>query len=207
MKKLFFEQLAKSINAYLYLDPQTESRIKKLNGKIITIELLPLHFIFQCCFDLTGVTLSDGERLPATSHLRGTPLQFAHVMINKKNRQSFFAEDVLLTGDAEVGQLVIELFDELNIDWEDVLSRITGDVPAYYAGRFIKDARAWFKESIENFQEDVSSYIHDEKNWLPTHEALQDFFAEIDTLRMDVDRIHQQIQLLREKYLQKNLEK
>ena len=45
-------------------------------------------------------------------------------------------------------------------------------------------------------------FVHEEMKWLPAREALQDFFNDIDTLRMDVDRIEAKIQHLNVKLIE-----
>jgi len=189
--------LTKAINAYLQLDPESKQRLKKLQGKAITIEFLPFHFIFQCVFNENSVTLKTDELLPTGTKICGTPLQMVGVMLTKDNRHHFFAEDLIIEGNAEIGQQVIELFDELQIDWEEHLSRLVGDVPAYHIGRALQGMNEWLRYTEKTITQNVNEYIHEESQFLPVREALQDFFSDIDTLRMDVDRIEIRLSRLR----------
>jgi len=193
MKKMLLPSLTKAINRYLSLDPESKRRLSKLKGKAITIEFLPFHFTFQCLFHEDHVELQKDELLHTDTKIRGTPLQMLGVMLTKDNRQRFFAEDLVIEGNAEFGQQVIELFDELHIDWEEHLSRFTGDIPAYQVGRLLRGMNHWLSETEKSFAQNVNEYIHEEADYLPAREALQDFFAEIDTLRMDVDRTEAKI--------------
>ncbi len=118
-------------------------------------------------------------------------------MITKDNRHRFFAEDLIIEGNAEIGQQVIELFDELQIDWEDHLSHFVGDIPAYHAGRILSGMSKWLLGTEQTLAQNIKEYLHEEAEYVPTREALQDFFSEIDTLRMDVDRIEARINHLR----------
>lgn len=197
MQKLFLTTLTKAINSYLHLDPESEKRLKKLRDKIVTIELLPFHFVFQCHFTEEGVAIRSDETLAADTTIRGTPMQMMGVMLNKDNRQKFFAEDVMMEGNAELGQQVIQLFDELHIDWEEHLSKLVGDVPAYHAGKLLKSMTHWFKNAEKNFTQDVDEYMHEEAQCFPTKEAVDDFFNEIDVLRMDVDRLDARLHSLK----------
>lgn len=188
--------LSKAINAYLKLDDESKHRLQKLHGKSIAIELLPFHFCFQCVFSDNAVTLRQDPLLECDATLRGTPLQMMGVMIDKENRHRFFAEDLKIEGNAEIGQQMVALFDELQIDWEEHLSRFIGDIPAYHAGKFIRGMNEWFARSSESFTQNISEFLHEEINYLPPREALQDFFTDIDTLRMDADRIEARIKHL-----------
>ena len=197
MKNFLLSSLTKALNAYLALDAESEQRFQSLAGKVLTIELLPFHFIFQMVFTEQGVELQAEECLVAAAKIRGTPLQFVGMMIAGEERQRFFAEDILLEGDAELGQQVVELFDRLEIDWEEYLARVIGDAPAYQVSRGIGSMKKWLRQAGESLRQDGADYLHEEKNWFPTKEALADFFDEIDGLRMDVDRIEAKLQQLR----------
>jgi ubiquinone biosynthesis accessory factor UbiJ len=196
MKNFFLNAITKALNTYLRLDPDSKLRLKKLQGKTIAVELLPFHLTFQCVFTAHGMKIHTDDVLVTDAKISGTPLQMLNVMMTKENRQRFFADDLSITGDAEIAQQVVDLFDELQIDWEEYLSMLVGDVPAHQVGRFIKNIETWLRKSEESFIDNVNEYVHEEAQWLPASEALQDFFAEIDTLRMDVDRIEARVNKL-----------
>lgn len=196
MNKFILPSLNKVINAYLDLDPESSQRIRQLQGKAITIEFLPFHFTFQCAFDENRMQLHADGKMETDTTIRGTPIQMLSMMITKDDRQRFFAEDIMIEGNAEFGQQVIELFDNMHIDWEEYMSHFIGDIPAYQAGRIFKNVSSWFGEAKKSFTENINEYIHEETRWLPAREALQDFFIEIDTLRMDTDRMEAKLKNL-----------
>lgn len=196
MKRNFLRYLSLAINAYLKLDQESNRRLKKLRGKIITIELLPFHLVFHCEFRDNEVVLQETITSTPNTVIRGTPMQMLNVMLTIENRQQFFADDMVIEGDAEIGQQVIALFDELRIDWEEHLSSVTGDVPAYHISRIVHGVKKWFVNSGNTLAQNLNEYMHEEKNWVPAQEALQDFFNDIDVLRMDVDRAEAKIKQL-----------
>jgi len=203
MKKSALNALSKAINAYLKLDPESGNRLKHLNGKVVTIQLKPFDLTFQCIFNDTSIKLEADALRAADTHISGTPIQLAAVSLLKTNRHRFFADDISMTGSAEIGHEVIALFDHMQIDWEEYLAQLIGDETAHHAGKLAKRARSWLKHIDQSFTDNVDEYIHEEAQWLPTHEALNDFFQEIDDYRMDVDRISAKINALKQK-LQKD---
>ncbi len=184
------------MNAYLQLDAESNLRLHRLENKVITIELLPFHFLFQCQFMDKQVKLLLNESLPADAKITGTPLQLINVMLDTEHRQQFFASDVVMEGNAEMAQLVIDLFDELQIDHTECLAKLIGDVPAYHTERLVQGVKHWFRQSEQSLTQHVSDYLQEEAAWLPTSEELQDFYHDIDSLRMDVDRAEARIELL-----------
>lgn len=196
MNHILLASLNKAINAYLDLDPESSQRIRKLQGKAITIEFLPFNFIFQCAFDEKGMHLQSHNNLETDTTLRGTPIQMLGMVLTKDNRHRFFAEDLRIEGDAEFGQRVVELFDHLRIDWEEYMSHFIGDVPAYHVNHFLKNVSAWLNTTQKSVVGNINEYIHEEASWLPAREALNDFFIEIDNLRMDTDRMEAKLKNL-----------
>jgi ubiquinone biosynthesis protein UbiJ len=196
MNMLFLPALSKAVNTALALDPESGQRLKKLQGKVITIEFLPVRFTFQCVFTAAGIEIQKEQQLASEAVIRGTPLQMLGAMLSKDNRQRFFAEDLIIEGNAELAQQVVDLFDEMEIDWEEQISRVVGDVPAYHAGRLLRGATQWLRKTTDSLSENVNEYVHEEARWVPAREALQDYFNDIDALRMDVDRAEARIQNL-----------
>jgi ubiquinone biosynthesis protein UbiJ len=196
MKKIILSSLTKSINACLALDAESTQRLKPLQGKVMAIELLPMHITFQCVFENDGIHIVSDETLIIETTLRGTPMQMLGVMIDKKNRNRFFADDLVMEGNAELGQQVVELFDRLEIDWEEYISKLVGDVPAYHTGRLVRTVKHWLSNSGNDICRDISDYFQEEAKWLPSRESLNDFFCDIDLIRMDVDRMEARINQL-----------
>jgi ubiquinone biosynthesis protein UbiJ len=196
MKQVILPPLTKALNAYLHLDPESPQRLARLQGKVVSIEFLPFHFIFHCVFTEKGIELKTDELMETHTTIKGTPLQLLGMMINKEDRQHFFADDLVIEGDAELGQQVVDLFDALQIDREDYLSRFIGDVPAYHVNRLITNSTAWLRNTEKSFADNINEYLHEEAALFPGNEALKDFFSDIDVLRMDVDRVEAKIKYL-----------
>jgi ubiquinone biosynthesis accessory factor UbiJ len=196
MNRLFLSPLNRALQAYLAMDPDSAQRLKPLQGKVIQIELLPFSFSFYCLFHADRLLLQTDATIPADTHLRGTPLQFLRALFSKDKHEPFFSGDLSITGEAELGQQVTDLFDQLHIDWEDHLARYMGDIPTYYLSRFIHRMHQWRYTTTQSAKQDISDYLHEEVNWFPTAEALQDLFTDIDQLRMAVDRTEARIKHL-----------
>jgi ubiquinone biosynthesis protein UbiJ len=190
------EILQKALNRYLSLDPESAKRMERLQNKTVLIELTGLNEKFFLFFATDGVRLLRDDNLVPDTVIRGTPLRLLHLTLTPATRQQFFSDDVSITGNLEVGQQVIHLFDEMEIDWEDQLSKIIGDASAYRLGSMARKLKGWLDDSKESLLQDVNEFLHEEKKLVPTSEALQDFYRDIDVLRMDADRLDARIQQL-----------
>lgn len=197
MNENLIKLITSAINTYLQLDPESERRLKRLHGHTISIELLPFHLTFNCHFTKEGMQINSGHTESVHTRIRGTPLQLLGVALAKQNRHKFFADDVSIEGDAELGQQVIDLFDQIHIDWEEHLAQLIGDTPAYRLSQLRRKAGKWLHHINHTLTENTREYIQEEAKWLPTREELNDYFTDIDELRMEADRMEAKLAQLR----------
>jgi ubiquinone biosynthesis protein UbiJ len=189
----------KALNAYLALDPESTRRLQNLQGKVVTIELLAVGITFQLIFTGRDIQLQRGANAQADTVITGTPLRLLQLALTKKMRQQFFADDVTITGNLELGQVVIDLFDHLDIDWEEFSAKFCGDVAAHQLGRIGRKIQSISKLTRQVLTQNVSEYLQEEVNFFPPREALQDFFQDVDQMRMDTDRLEARVNLLQQR--------
>jgi len=197
MKNLLLNYIEKAVNTYLQQDEQSAARLAKMTGKTICIELLPWQMPFYCRFTADRMVISLQEETVQITKLTGTPMQLGAAMLIKENRQQFFADDLQIEGDAEFAQQVTDLFDHLSIDWEEQAARLVGDVPAHQLSRLTGSLRKWLQKAGKSVTEDISDYLHEEAAWFPVRAELQEFFSDIDNLRMDADRLEARLNHLK----------
>lgn len=197
MKSFFLNSLEKAVNAYLLQDEQSSVYLKKLAGKTLGIELLPMQLAFNCSFSDTRLQITMGDEIVVHTKIKGTPLQLSAALFHTTQRKQFFAEDLKIEGDAELAQDVIHLFDQVQIDWEEHLARLIGDVPAVQLTKAVNSFKQWLTQSSSDFTQDINDYLHEEAACVPPRAELQTFFSDIDTLRMDTDRLEARIHLLK----------
>lgn len=196
MRTFIEKNMQTMLNHYLALDPESAQRLSVIHGKVVTIEFVNIGFVFQMLFTESEIKLKSTDLLKADTIIKGTPLSLLHMSLSRDDRKRFFAEDVTIEGDLECGQKVIDLFDSFEMDWEEYLSHWIGDVPAHQSGRFVRNLKNFSKNLHATFLQNTNEYIHEETNLCPPPEALQDFFHDIDSLRMDTDRLEARIEKL-----------
>jgi ubiquinone biosynthesis protein UbiJ len=203
--RTFLEKNAETIlNRYLTLDPESIHRLKALENRMVTIELMKINFVFQVIFTESKIRIKTDDFAKPDTIIKGTPLSLLHMTLSQ-DRKKFFADDVSIEGNIELGQQVIDLFDTLEIDWEEYLSRITGDVPAHQLYRAISHFKNFTSHLKKAVSQNINEYVHEEKNLFPTPEALQDFFQDVDSLRMDTDRLEARMLQLQKKLANKEV--
>lgn len=191
-----------SLNRYLELDPESSKRLKSIEGRVIKIELRGLDLVFYLLPDGHGIQVMGAHEGDADTCLSGSPLALMTMGLSGDAQKSLFSGDVEISGDTELGSQFKQILDDLDIDWEEHLSHLTGDVIAHQVGRFFRGASKWGKQAKETLALDVSDYLQEEKRLVATRPEVEHFNSEVDHLREDTDRLEARV-----KRIQDNLNK
>lgn len=185
----FMKALNLAIETTLHADPHSARRLRALEGKVIAIHLRPLNVTLYGRVQSEDLVFALDEPPVVHATLSGTPLQLAGLGFARgSTRQSFFADGVTLTGDAEFAQQITHLFDALSIDWEELTARCVGDVPAYRLSQAVKNARTWLRQASQSIVSNVDDYLHEETPLAPHPADIEAFLNDVDTLSMDTER-------------------
>lgn len=196
-----FAALSTALNAYLALDPDTHEKLASLTGRVIAIELhgLKLRFYFRVTdTELQVEPHYEGE---IDTTLSGTPLDLLAAGIGKNKSNTALAGDLEITGDVETGHQFQKFLQGIDIDWEEHLSRLVGDVAAHQAGNATRSYSQWKHSSRKNLQQDISEYLQEEGRFLPHPDEIDSFLSAVNVLRNDADRLELRIQRLQQKIL------
>lgn len=181
------------LNRYLNLDPESKEHLRHLSGKVIKIEWVPLTYFWIFKSDL--IYLNKDYSGPVDLILRGSTFDFLRMAFNTKDK-ALTDIPLQVLGDMELAKQFKEFFSNLEIDYEEQLSKIVGDTIAYPVVKMLKVMRLWSKQSIENLSQNASNYVQTEMNWLVSDEELQLFFSDVDNLRDDYARLEARIKVL-----------
>lgn len=178
-----------TLNRYLRLDPDSPLRLAALHGRVIVVEIQDanrsLTFI-PGPGHLQVLGQIEGE---PDCRLRGTSLKLASLLRGRSGEQTLFAGAVTLEGDTETAQRFRSLWTDLDIDWEEQLSRLTGDPIAHQMGRLARGLDRWAQGASDTFAANLQEYLQEELRLLPTPLEVSDFACAVEELRDDVERL------------------
>lgn len=184
------------LNRYLQLDPESKQRLIALENKVIVQQFQPGDLKIYWIFNNNTIQLSDRHAGHIDVTIQGSPLDFLRFSSNLNDQTMLFANDIVTTGNLEIAQDFKALFANLEIDWEEQLSHVTGDVIAHQVGNIFRSLKAWARQSRDSLRQDITEYVQEEARWLPPREELQDFFHGIDQLRDAAERLELRVQRL-----------
>lgn len=182
------EVLEHTVNAVLRLDPEGSAALGRFNGKVIAIELVGSPLVLYCLPGPGSLMLLSQYRGNPDTTLSGRPLALLK-LVTGDSRRVLFEGEVKIRGDVELGQQFKQVLDRLQIDWEEAMSRITGDIVAHKAGHFLREVGSWWANSRERISANGAEYLQQEMWVLPTRPEVEQFYREVETLRDDVARL------------------
>ena len=104
-----------------------------------------------------------------------------------------------IEGDVELANQLRAILKNIDIDWEEIVSKYVGDAAAYQMGVFSRRINNYRQKSIENFRLDVSEYLQEEFRIVPTKIEIEQFLNSVDELDADIDRLEMRAKRLLEK--------
>jgi ubiquinone biosynthesis protein UbiJ len=190
--------LENSLNLYLRADPDSARRGAALHGKVIalTITGIDLTLYFLPCAD--GVQVLSHYEGKVDTHLTGSPPGLARLALDRRE-DALFQGAVRIEGETETGQSFQDMLADVDWDWEEHLSRLTGDIVAHRIGEFARRTRELLSDSRETLAQDCGEYLQEESRLLPTRIEVDYFMADVDRLREDADRLQARIDRLTRK--------
>jgi len=176
-------------NRLLCLDDQVMSRCKDLQGHCIELHLTDLDFKLYCHPGSWGMRFSqekpNGE---VDASISGRLMALVNLSLQEDKISTAIQQRVSIQGDARVAQQMQKILTELDIDWEEVLSKYTGDVMAYQIHKQVLSAGEWLRNSARSLLLNTSEYIREEQHLSPTQVEFERFQQQNTTLKQDVER-------------------
>ncbi len=188
------------INRALKLDPEFLESLEPLRGKLLALELGGTDVTVYLSLSGDGVTLyqrSEAEeilrgRAPDVG-VSGTPAALLRMLGKMRRGDAGFGDEVRLSGDVAVMETLRDAFRRLDVDLEEQLSRLVGDIAAHEVGRAARAVLSWGENLRQTLLADSGEYLVEELRVSPPRHELEDFAAEVDRIRDDVERIEKRI--------------
>ena len=190
IKKYSLMALQTAINQALKLDLNMPEKISALHGKVVKIMIAPFNIDFYLGFSEQQIQLMDEWDGVVNTVIESSPWGFMRLsLLPAAKARTLFNNQVTISGDVGLGQAIKQLFDGVDIDWQSHLATLTGDVFAHQVSQLVAQGKAYQQQVTSSLQATLSDYLHEELRWFPPEEEIRDFFADVDTLALQLERI------------------
>jgi ubiquinone biosynthesis protein UbiJ len=186
------------LNTIIQLDARTTNRIESLNNIRCHIEIIDIT-TFDILFLNHRIKLLPPLSETIDTTIKGPLNAFLSLSITKDVREAA-KQGLSVEGNMVAANHIQTLFFTLAIDWEELISRVTGDTIAHQMVSFLKKAKLKQQSLFESLSNSTRLYITEEIHLLPTVTELDQLINDIDHTRADVERLEAKISLLEKKW-------
>ncbi len=197
IKPLLIGALEAALNQYLALDQDSGYFLTPLAGKVIAVTVLPFDETVYLCPTTDSIQCLDQFPDQADTRLTGSIWTLGLMGLSSTPMRSVFSGEVKIEGDMQTGRKFQELFAKLDIDLEEKLSQFTGDIIAHKVANFFRAGQSWSKDSLETFRLNAKEFLEEETRDLPSAPEVDIYYAQVDELRTDFDRLQSRIERLK----------
>lgn len=176
----------KILNAALQYDPATRIGLARLSGKILAVNITApnLHvFVMAMDDELRLMNHWDGA---VDTRISGSLLALAQ--LSQTEIHNLKDSGVSVMGDISLLADLQQLLKNVDIDWEEMLSQFTGDIIGHQTATLIRAKFGWVKDRAASAQRLTREFITEELKTIPSKHELEDFYHQVDDLRLAVDR-------------------
>ncbi len=190
------EPLLRPLESLLNRNIAGSSRARGLLAQVtgrsleIRVTATPFRVRFEAAAD--RVSIGRGGTAAADATIEGTPLALARLAAPDATR-TFQSGGLQITGDAEIAQCFQKLFAAAQPDFEEELSRITGDAFAHHLASLAHSAIRFGLKTRDTFVQNIAEYLTEEGRDVPAKFEVDEFLAGVDAIREATDRLEARI--------------
>ena len=196
IKPLLTGALEAALNHYLALDQDSGHFLAPLAGKVIAVTVLPFELTLYLCPTTDSIQCLDHFPGSPDTRLTGSLWALGLMGLSSTPMRSVFSGEVKIEGDIHTGRKFQELFAKLDLDLEEQLSQFTGDIIAHKVANFFRSGQRWSKDSLETFKLNATEFLQDETRDLPSAPEMDIYYAQVDDVRTDFDRLQYRLERL-----------
>jgi ubiquinone biosynthesis protein UbiJ len=182
----------KIINAALAYDPASRIALAQLEPQALAIQIAAPDFKIFVVPTQAGVHLRGHYEGEITTQLLGTLP--ALVSLIKSDRLNLKDSGVQLFGSTSFLVELQKILKNLEIDWEEMLSEVFGDIIGHQSAKLIRTKMSWAKDRANNIQRLTSEFLTEELRILPSKPELAFFNAQVDDIKLGADRVAARIE-------------
>lgn len=188
-----YQALETVLNQYLSLDPEISQQLGKLHGAVIGFDLTGTGITLYFVPDQNGlVQVFSQVEAKADCMIKGSPFTLLRSN-NEDNAKQVFSGEVQIEGNSSLAQEFTRILKQVDVDWEEQLSRITGDIIAHQLGNTFRTTGEWLRRNNNSARLNLKEYLQEEARLLPGIFELENFYADVDQLRDDSERLSARI--------------
>ncbi|PJI48307.1 MAG: SCP2 domain-containing protein [Pseudomonas sp.] len=188
-----------TVNRVLRLDGVALRRLGRLAGKVLEVDCQAPALRLFILPDADGLHLAAHHEAPADCTLVAPAGSLLQLALAKDKTRVLHSPEVTMGGDSAMLLELADILQSLELDWEYEVSRWLGPVPASLLGARLRGGMAWAGDSLESLRLSLADYLAEESRTLVGQHEAEARFAELDQLKISLDRLDARITRLTQK--------
>ena len=181
--------LESAVNLALKADPEYRSLLQSLHGKSMSIKLSDFPFCLTLIPLESRLTIHLNGDEKASVLIAGMSSDLIALGLSDHPQSVLGERHIDVNGNLHVLMAYQKLLHQLDLDWEGLLARYVGDMPARELCRPARATQKWAKAALSSARLDITEYLQEEARLFPPREAVQDFYEDIISLKNQIERL------------------
>jgi len=193
-----FENL---INICIVRDDYLTRQVARFEGKRLQITGHRPAVSLTVTFYPDSISLSplpaEKQGGKADACVEGNCEDLLGLLVKSKESRPLANPSISISGDVMLVQDIYQCAQNLDIQWEDYLTPVLGDVLSQTLANTFKHGKAWAEDSGKRAKHNIHNYLTEESGALVAHQELKPFLDRLDALRLRIDRLQARTNHLR----------
>lgn len=196
--------LESSVNKLISTDEVSVAALAKLNGKVFEFIVTDTSIRLFILPHNQGLQIQqhfDGE---ADTCLSGNLSQFQQLLSSDDKSSQLFGNGVKITGDSQLATKLQRIIGQLEIDYQGMLAKITGELAAQQLSNLFTGVNRQLNLTKHSLQLNTVEYLQEEIRSLPAPAEAEGFIEDIAQLTQDSERLAAKMEQLAQRLQQES---
>ncbi len=172
-------------------------KAEKMAGKVLAFHIQPWPTVFVI-FHRDGFNFASTYVHAADAEVFSDTLKSFRALTKLKNFYDL-KDYFTLKGDMSLVEDFYRFYLKPQYQWEDLAAPIIGDKLTEIFSRTNKKFRQKLEDSQQQFSQNLTEYLQEEARILPGKYECENFYEEINAMRLETERLSARVKILRSK--------
>ncbi|MDA1371274.1 MAG: hypothetical protein O2971_11010 [Proteobacteria bacterium] len=188
------------LNRFLAADVHTRDQLLRFVDKSLQIQTTAPALTLTILIEPDKIRLLSADakllNIEPTAIISGPVSKLVALIVQNSDSRPLANPAIKISGDGTFVQDFYSTLHSLDVDWEDYLAPLLGDVITNEFGQLRRNAQNWSIHANTNLRRNIDDFLKEENQRFPHRDELANFNDELDRLRLRIDRVEARAELL-----------
>lgn len=184
------------LNRVLAMDSTALPRLARLSGRVLAVQCAAPNLQLFILPSASGLQLAAQWEGAVDCRLHAPAASLLRLALSRDKTAILHSPDVNLEGDSAALLELAGILQDLELDWEYELSRWLGPVGSQLLGGHLRSRASWTSQTLDSLRLNLADYLSEESRSLVGQREADARFAELDNLKLALDRLDARIERL-----------